>query len=104
MFISVTRSTIAVTSNSGCSRDGGAMGRPSIADPAWDARLLPTMALHSLPLEQIEQPDHARRQRILQPADADVDAGQEEVERNGRGQAHRRANQGDADFGGDLRR
>ena len=38
-----------------------------------------------------------------QLANADVDGGQQEVERNGRGQAHRRANQSDADLVGNLR-
>jgi len=54
-------------------------------------------------LEVIEHPHQSGRQGIPQLADARIQVVQEVVERDGRRQAHRRANQRDADLVGNLR-
>src|SRR5215210_7061427 len=103
MFIMNTRSTMAVMSNSG----GSGSSRRAMSWSAPDSprlKLEDSMALARLgsSLEEVEDPHQAGAECVLQDANPSGEAGQHEIERNSSAEAHRRADEGDADLASDL--
>src|SRR3954471_23539577 len=105
MFIMKTRSTMAVMSNSGGS--GSSRREKSWSEPVSPRlKLDDSMDAHRSRsiLEEVENAHQAGAEGILQNSNPGGETGEHEIEGDGGAESHRGAYQGDADFGGDLRR